>query len=234
MLWSKAEDTARREYKDKKWIIPFSKLLDWWAISGCRAILISNHWYKFKKPVYYLYPGCHPVKELPKSRKHWFFSYDRWDKANNPLEVLERCHYNIATGNKLFIAGYWHDKTLAQPFWDRAMVIAFKDMVNDLGALSQKEVYEMLKQCWYHIHLPKEPFGMQTLEAMACGCNIVCHQESGVAELFDWERRNDREYLWQQAKKHTWEHYCDTLEKAIKDQDCNLIDDDKIQEWRRR
>lgn len=218
MLWRKAEETARLEYHPALAII--GRLLDWWAISGCRAILISNHWYKFKKPVYYLYPGCHPLKTIKPltERRKIVFSYDRWDKANDPRRIINLDFRAFPKDWELWLGGYWHDKELTEKFLIRANELGFLDRIILLGGLDQKTIYSILSVAGWHIHLPKEPFGMQVLEAMACGCPSTYQPDSGVAELFksrDMVDDNYMNYLWQQAKKHTWEHYCDTLEEAI-------------------
>jgi glycosyltransferase involved in cell wall biosynthesis len=214
MMWSMAEDTARREYGSKI-IVWLAKILDWWAIGGAKAILISNHWYKFKKPVYYLYPGCHPIKKLPTKRKPVGFAYDRWDRANDPRKVLRHCRGLITNKWELWFAGYWHDKSLERSFWEEVAKVKYPQSVKWLGALNQKDIYKILSEVTYHVHLPREPFGMQTWEAMACGCGFMCHPESGVMDLIDQKKIAFNKDIFEQSKKNTWEHYCDKLLEAI-------------------
>lgn len=89
-----------------------------------------------------------------------------------------------------------------------------------------------------HVHPVHEAFGMQSLEAAACGCPIIIPKGSGAADLFEnWvqgyfpERGNSKELLncinkifndkvkteqigreaWLRAKSYTWEGYAKKL-----------------------
>jgi glycosyltransferase involved in cell wall biosynthesis len=55
---------------------------------------------------------------------------------------------------------------------------------NNLGYLNPVQLREQYRQATLHI-LPStfEPFGMVTLEAMACGCPVAVSTKTGVAEL---------------------------------------------------
>jgi len=70
-----------------------------------------------------------------------------------------------------------------QQAWMEAYAEAEKLPVEFLGRLSQKEVCEHYKNSEIFISLnPSEPFGISFIEALLCGCKIVCPVTGGQVE----------------------------------------------------
>ena len=59
------------------------------------------------------------------------------------------------------------------------------DQVEIIGPLGEKQIYDLCSKAILHIHHNEEAFGMQSLEAAACGCPIIIPRGSGVTELFE-------------------------------------------------
>ncbi len=67
----------------------------------------------------------------------------------------------------------------------KAKASRFADRLRFLGALSAPEVQNALEQTHLLLHCTREPepFGRSVLEALRCGCDVICHRGSGVCEV---------------------------------------------------
>jgi glycosyltransferase involved in cell wall biosynthesis len=68
----------------------------------------------------------------------------------------------------------------------KAIELKLSNHVRFLGKVANREeVQALLEQTDLLIHCTRdpEPFGRSVMEALLCGCEVVCHRESGVCEL---------------------------------------------------
>ena len=256
LAWDPATYTAKKIYKNRfGWKYPFlylgAKLLDRFSFAKAKAIITSGkfhheHFRKLtKKPLEVLAPGCFVKEQLPlfSSRKPMILTYDRWDIGNVPnifLDILE----NLSQKDiKLTIGGFWHPITLREDFQEEVRKRKLEDRVQLLGSLDEEMIMQLCSEAMVHVHPVHEAFGMQSLEAAACGCPIVIPKGSGVTDLFEDgvqgyfpERGNFKELLncinkifsdkektesmsqkaWERAKDYTWEGYAKRLEQICR------------------
>lgn len=256
LIWDPSTFTAKKIYKDRfGWKYPFlysaARQLDKFAFKKCEAIITSgkfHHEYLRKltdKPLEILSPGCFVKEQLPdfSSRKPMILTYDRWDIGNNPnifLDILQKIERKDIM---LTIGGFWHPESLHDDFLREIKKRKLEKRVKLLGPLDEKMIMELCSQAMVHIHPVHEAFGMQTLEAAACGCPVIIPKGSGVADLFehgvhgyfpetenlqqlvhyvneifaDRKRAEEMGYkAWQVAKQYTWKEYVLRLERIIK------------------
>ncbi|MDI6758805.1 MAG: glycosyltransferase family 4 protein [Candidatus Omnitrophota bacterium] len=257
LIWDPAPYTFKKIYLKRKMrffspiLYPLTLLLDKIAYGGCKAIITSgrlHHNYLkriTKKNLEILYPGCVPVEKIPafSSRKNIILTYDRWDIGNLPnlyLDVLERLNNrNI----KLVIGGFWHPMSLRSFFVKDVEKRNLSAQVELIGPLGEAEIRELCSRAMVHVHHNEEAFGMQSLEAAACGCPIIIPAGSGVTDLFRhgvhgffppkgdikalteyvriiFENPRKSEEMgkaaWEIAKLNTWGHYVKTLDEIIR------------------
>jgi len=251
LVWDPATFTARKIYKKRFGLLyPFlylcAKILDKFALSQPEAVITSGkfHHDTFKKltnkPLEVLEPGCFVKDKWPdfSKREKMILTYDRWDIGNVPdvfLDILQKLKSKDIT---LTIGGFWHPESLRKDFTQEIEKRGLEKRVNLLGALDENKIMELASQVMVHVHPVHEAFGMQSLEAAACGCPIIIPKGSGVTDLFEHgihgyfpnpEDRNemvkyinqifeDREKTkemsreaWQRAKNYTWENHAKKL-----------------------
>ena len=255
-IWDPPPYTLKKVYSNRKMkyafplLYPLSCLLEHYAYGGARAIITSgklHHEYLrkiTKKNLEILYPGCYPLEKLPdfKSREEMILTFDRWDIGNIPNQFLDILH-GLKKKVKLVIGGFWHPASLKDSFVDDVKRRGLEDQVEIVGPLGEKQIYDLCSKAMLHIHPNEEAFGMQSLEAAACGCPIIIPRGSGVTELFEHgrhgyfpEKNNVSEIIkytnmifdnpnkaeqmslnvWNAAKKNTWQHYANQLESIVK------------------
>lgn len=228
----------------------FAWLLDKFATTGAIASITSGklHRKRFSKisnkPLENLRLGCFLLDTIPsfKDREKAILTYDRWDMGNKPnifLDLLE----NLKSDIRLKLGGFWHPESIKKEFIEEAKKRKMLDRIDLLGPLDEKMIMDLCSKVMLHIHPNEEAFGMQTLEAAACGCPIIIPQGSGVADLFehgrhgyfpkeghitefvkftdmifsDLKRMEQMSYdAWNIAKKYTWQHYAEQLEVIVK------------------
>ncbi|MFC1674333.1 glycosyltransferase family 4 protein [Candidatus Omnitrophota bacterium] len=231
-------------------ILIFAWLVDKLAVSGAQVSIASGrlHQERFreltKKPFVILRLGCFSKEDfLPFSqRQKAVLTFDRWDIGNKPhifLHLLE----NIDRDIKLKIGGFWHPKNLEAEFLKEVRDRGLKDRVHLLGPLNERMIMDLCFRIMLHVHPNQEAFGMQTLEAAACGCCIIVPRGSGVADLFEhsrqgyfFEENNQQELIkyvkmvfsdldkaeamgreaWKVARNYSWHNYAKDLEVIIK------------------
>lgn len=255
-IWDPPPYTLKKVYSKRKMryafplLYPLSCLLEHFAYGGCRAIVTSgklHHEYLkkiTKKNLEILYPGCYPLEKLPdfKSREEMILTFDRWDIGNIPnlfLDILQGLKKKV----KLVIGGFWHPASLKDSFVNDVKKKGLEGQVEIVGPLGEKQIYDLCSKAMLHIHPNEEAFGMQSLEAAACGCPIIIPRGSGVTELFEHgkhgyfpEKNNISEIIkytnmifdnpekseqmsfdvWNAAKNNTWQHYANQLESIVK------------------
>jgi len=255
LAWDPATFTAKKIYKNRfGWKYPFlysgAKFLDKFAFTKAEAIITSGkfhhqHFHKLtKRPLEVLAPGCFAKDKLPlfSSRKKMILTYDRWDIGNIPnifLDILEQLEKDVT----LTIGGFWHPVRLREDFQEEVKKRKLEDRVQLLGPLDEEMIMKLSSEAMVHVHPVHEAFGMQSLEAAACGCPIVIPKGSGVTDLFEDgvqgyfpERGNFEELLncinkifsdkektesmsrkaWKRAKDYTWEGYAKRLEQICR------------------
>ena len=228
-------------------IVPLASLFDKYAVQDCLAVITYSKYYHnlirayTDKPLEVLHPGCFPVNKPNEERENFILTFDRWDVGNTPnflLNVLPRLNREVS----LIVAGYWYPESLRASFLDEVRKRNLLDRVKVLGPLDEKAIVEWCSRALVHVHPNKEAFGMQALEAAACGCPIVIPEGSGVTELFtnsvrdyfpkdkdvdnfvecvdkmvtnpERARRMGRE-AWEVAKKNTWIEHAKRLAEII-------------------
>jgi len=256
LVWDPSTFTAKKIYENRMgWKFPllyiFAKILDRLAVKGPKALITSGKYHHgaFRKltdlPLEILAPGCFVLDQLPpfSSRKPMILTYDRWDIGNIPnvfVDILERINRNDVT---LTIGGFWHPVSLMDDFKQRVRERGLEDRIKLLGPLDEKAIMDLCSEATVHIHPVHEAFGMQTLEAAACGCPGIIPAGSGVADLFEHGISgfhpipgdvdamvqyanalfNDpvlaekmSRAAWQTARRYSWDHHAKRL-KAISD-----------------
>lgn len=253
LLWDPSTFTANKIYKKKfgfffPILIFLSKILDIFSINEAKSIITSgkyHHKYLKKitdKKIYILRPGCEPLRSITRweKRKPNIIAWDRWDIGNDPINYLEIIK-NLENKNiKLIIAGFWHPLTLKYQFLDKIKEYDLEKRIITLGPLNDKKIKELCSDLSLHLHLIHEAFGMQSLEAAACGCPTMIPEGSGVCELFKNKQSAifikkirvdtfvkeinyffyNKKYAekisllsWEASKKNTWKDYANNLKK---------------------
>ncbi|MDD5433018.1 MAG: glycosyltransferase family 4 protein, partial [Candidatus Omnitrophica bacterium] len=256
LVWDPSTFTARKIYKRRiGWKYPIlylcAKLLDKFSLAKCEAVITSGkfHHSYFKKltnkPLEILVPGCFAKEIFPdfSKRKRNILTYDRWDIGNDPiifLDILERLH---AKDVNLIVGGFWHPINLSEKFKYELKRRGLENRVELLGPLDEKMIIDLCSTSMVHVHPVHEAFGMQSLEAAACGCPIIIPNGSGVSDLFKHgvhgyfpEDNSVGEFVkyidmifndakkskemsmraWECAKNYTWEGYAQKLVKICR------------------
>ncbi len=197
LVWDPSTYTLRKIYIKTKlrFIYPllycFAYLLDFFSICGAKALITSGslHHKRFRricnKPLEDLYPGCFVKNDfVPYAlRKKAILAYDRWDIGNKPNifgEILKALPESVT----LIIAGFWHPSSLRDDFVKVIAAAGLSQRVQLLGPLDEQAILDLCSGVMLHLHPNEEAFGMQTLEAAACGCCIIIPRGSGVTDLF--------------------------------------------------
>jgi glycosyltransferase involved in cell wall biosynthesis len=170
---------------------PLTRALDRFAFKEAEALIVSGRLHHERlrkvtdKPLEDLYPGCViPDEYVPFSRREKaVLTYDRWDIGNRPepfLAILAALDRSI----RLIVGGFWHPARLQDEFRAALKQRGLEDRVELLGPLDENEIIRLCSRAMLHLHLNEEAFGMQTLEAAACGTPIIIPRGSGVTDLF--------------------------------------------------
>lgn len=230
LLWDPSTFTAKKIYKRRfgplyPLLYSAAVFLDYFSLSKCEALITSGTFHHqslrklTSKKLNILYPGCFPVKTLPsfKTRQKIIISFDRWDIGNDPqvlLEIMSRVKNKDAS---MLIGGFWHPKTMLEEFKAKIDEYNLSGRVKIMGPLNEADIIKHCSKARVHLHPIHEAFGMQTLEASACGCPSIVPFGSGVCEIFE-----DKISGFHPEPKNfeLMAHYCDFL-----------LDND--QEWKR-
>jgi glycosyltransferase involved in cell wall biosynthesis len=251
LVWDPSTFTAKKIYKKRfGWKYPilysFARLLDRLAMAGPSALITSGRFHHryfsaiTDKPLEVLAPGCFVSERLPdfSQRRRTILTYDRWDIGNIPnvfLDVLERLKHKDV---HLTIGGFWHPESLRDDFERELAQRHLRERVEILGPLNEDMIMKLCSQAMVHIHPVHEAFGMQTLEAAACGCPIIIPRGSGASELFEHgvhgyfpeiddldglirytekifsdpeKTREMSRKAWERAKDYSWERHAQAL-----------------------
>ncbi|MCM8782374.1 MAG: glycosyltransferase [Candidatus Omnitrophica bacterium] len=255
VVWDPSTYTLKKIYTKTplKFFYPilylFAWLLDKFSTKGARALITSGriHHRRFTKisgrPLEDLYPACFTKEDFTpySKREKAIITYDRWDIGNKPhifLGLLEFLGKHI----KLKIGGFWHPVSMEKDFLDEIKKRGLEDRVELLGPLDEIKIMDLCSRVVLHIHPNEEAFGMQTLEAAACGCCIIIPEKSGVTDLFTHgvhgyfpPKNNFKELVkysnlilndlkkaeemgqkaWQVARKYNWEGHARRLAEII-------------------
>ncbi len=257
LVWDPSTYTLKKVYK-KTWLrffypllYIFAFILDKFSTKGARALITSGklHQKRFKKisgkPLENLYPGCFLKEDFVPydQREKAILTYDRWDIGNKPhilLNLLEDVDQDI----NLKIGGFWHPESISEDFLKEVKKRKLENRVELLGPLDEKMILDLCSRVVLHIHPNEEAFGMQTLEAAACGCCIIIPEGSGVTDLFRhgvhgyFPRKDNFSELvrytkivlsdlkkaeemgknaWKVARNYTWDDYAKRLDQIIKE-----------------
>lgn len=256
LVWDPATYTLKKIYTKTwlKFLYPilyfFAFILDKFATKGAEALITSGrlHHKRFRKisgkNVEDLYPGCFSLDTLPpfKEREKAILTYDRWDVGNRPNIFLDLLA-NLEDDVRLKLGGFWHPESIRKEFMEEAKERKMLDRIDLLGPLDEKMIMNLCSKVILHIHPNEEAFGMQSLEAAACGCPIIIPAGSGVTDLFQHgvhgyfpEKNNLKDLIkytqfifkdvnraeemgyraWQVAKRNTWKEHALRLEEIIK------------------
>ena len=198
-VWDPSTYTAEKIYKNRMGALKYKLLcfmagwLDRFAFKKClgATITCSFHEKSFRrlteKPLEKLPPGCF-IKEHPahfQRRLPMILTYDRWDIGNIPVIFLDILRKLARKDIRLTIGGFWHPRALKDDFEKEVEKRELRDRVRLLGGLNEDKIMELCSEAYVHVHPVHEAFGMQSLEAAACGCPIIIPAGSGVTELFE-------------------------------------------------
>ena len=194
-IWDPMSHIFPHVYQDTSLgkLIPLLKPIVRWADSfimkHAQAIITSGKWHHellrklTDKKIEILYPGCFPVSQVNEKRENFILSFDRWDVGNNPnilLEILKKVNKEIT----LTVGGHWYPESIKDAFIHKVAKLGLSNRVKVIGALNEKQIAEYCSKAFVLVHMNKEAFGMQALEAASCGCPIIIPRGSGVTELF--------------------------------------------------
>lgn len=255
LIWDPSPYTLTKVYSKTKMryffplLKPAASFLDIYAYQYALAIITSgrlHHQYlkKFtRKPLEILPCGCFPLEKLPpfSQREEAILTFDRWDVGHKPsvfLDILSGLRKKV----KLIVGGFWYPQSLQEDFVREVNKRNMQGQVEIIGPLDENRIRELCSKVRLHIHLNEEAFGMQSLEAAACGCPIIIPRGSGVTDLFQHgihgyfpEKGNIGEFIkyidlvfsdlkraeqmgyeaWNVAKRYTWLNYAKTLTDII-------------------
>jgi glycosyltransferase involved in cell wall biosynthesis len=255
LIWDPSPYTLTKVYSKTRMrylfpvLRPAAAFLDKYAYRYCRAIITSgklhhNYLKKFtNKPLEVLPCGCFPLEKLPPfaDREEAILTFDRWDVGHKPnifLDILGMLEQKV----KLIVGGFWYPSGLKDSFIKEVNSRNMQGQVEIIGPLDEKKIQELCSRVMLHVHLNEEAFGMQSLEAAACGCPIMIPKGSGVTDLFEHgvhgffpEKGNLAEFAkfikmifddlgqtarmsqaaWETARKYTWLNYAKTLTGII-------------------
>lgn len=224
--------------------------LDSISMKGALFSITSGklHQERFRKvtnrPLETLQLGCFALREfIPyQNRKKVILAFDRWDIGNKPNIFLETLQ-NLDNEISLKVGGFWHPASLKEKFINEIHQRKLEKRVEIIGPLHENNIIEECSKAMLHVHPNQEAFGMQTLEAAACGCCIIIPKGSGVADLFQegvhgyFPETSDAQELtkyikvvfsdlrkaeemgrnaWQIASSYSWSNYAIKLESLIK------------------
>lgn len=227
----------------------FANLLDYISMFGAKVVIVSGklHGQRFsriaKTPLEELRLGCFPAQEFVpyRRRQKAILAFDRWDIGNRPEVFLELLS-GVDNDVKLKIGGFWHPESLKEAFFSEVEKRALSGRVDYLGPLDENMIRKLCSEVILHVHLNQEAFGMQTLEAAACGACVIIPKGSGSADLFQdgvqgyfpesgdfsgiiasvkiiFSDSSKAEMMgrqaWEVAKKYTWANYASELAKII-------------------
>jgi glycosyltransferase involved in cell wall biosynthesis len=228
-------------------LMPFAGFLQEYILRDCEAVITFSKTYDHlireysSKPIETLPAGCFPIESLPDKREKFILTFDRWDIGNTPhifLEILPKIDRDI----KLVVAGHWYPESIRTSFIAEVKRKNLEDRISILGPLNELDIIRLCSSAMIHVHTNKEAFGMQSLEAAACGCPIIVPKGSGVTELFqdglhgffpeegdiggitDAINRISSDPLlawklgfeaWQVAKRNTWKEHAQRLSRII-------------------
>jgi glycosyltransferase involved in cell wall biosynthesis len=200
-------------------LMPLASFVQDYILRDCEAVITFSGKYHHlirsysDKPLEILPPGCFPVKDPNEKREDLILTYDRWHRwdiensLNMFLEVLPR----LSRKCRLVIAGHWHPPSIRSLFLRRLAKRGITDKVRILGALDERAIIDWCSRALVHVHANKEAFGMQSLEAAACGCPIVIPEGSGVTDLF---RNGDHGYF---PKEGDVDDFSECIDKLVSD-----------------
>ncbi|MEM2141527.1 glycosyltransferase [Nitrososphaera sp.] len=222
---------------------PIARWADRFILTECEAVITSGRLHHpllrtlTDKDLEILYPGCFPVSDVNEKRENFIITFDRWDIGNTPhifLDMMPKLEKDI----KLVVAGHWHPESIKDSFTAQIKEKGLEGRVELIGPLDEKMIIDMCSRALVHVHTNKEVFGMQSLEAAACGCPIIIPEGSGVTELFENSKHGfflkegdidehakyinelyaNPEYArkigraaWEAARKQTWQKHGEDL-----------------------
>lgn len=257
LTWDPSVFTARKIYKGRMgWkyllLLAGGAILDRYAVRKCEGIITSGHFHHpywrsiTSKPLHVLRPGCFPLEELPPFhlREPMIVTWDRWDIGNVPNIFLDVLSMIARKDVKLTVGGFWHPESMREEFVEEIRRRGLQNRVELLGPLNDADIVRLCSKAMVHLHPVHEAFGMQTLEAAACGCPGIIPEGSGVAELFEngvsgfHPRAGDIKAMtacvdsimgnsviaekmsraaWDAARRNTWLDYAKCLKKIVEE-----------------
>jgi glycosyltransferase involved in cell wall biosynthesis len=195
---------------------PMARWADSFILKDCQAVITSGRMHHqllhslTDKKLEILYPGCFPVSMVNEERQNFMLAFDRWDIGNTPhilLDILEKIDGDL----DLVVGGHWYPESIKTSFISEVSRRNLSARVKIIGALDEKQIIELCSKALLHIHTNKEVFGMQSLEAAACGCPIIVPKGSGVTELFE----HGKDGLF--PEEHDLEEHVEYINKLLSD-----------------
>ncbi len=171
---------------------PLARWFDRRILRHCACVITSGtlHHKRLRaftdKPLEIVMPGCFPVdrpRPFPE-REEMMLTFDRWDVGNTPMMFLDMLE-KMKSPTKLHVAGHWYPEQLKEDFLNEAKRRGLSQRIEIGGPLNEQAIQELCSRAKVHLHPNEEAFGMQSLEAAACGCPIIIPEGSGSAELFE-------------------------------------------------
>ena len=186
-----------------------------------------------------LFPGCFPLKQIPKKRGSYLLAIDRWDPGNNPqmlLDVLSR----LDCKPELIVAGFWWSIELQEKFIEKCKKMGLTKQVKVVGPVSEKKLNELYSNARALLHpIEETSISMPAMEAACHGCPLIMPKgtplfNNGINGFFPPENDLDEysKYVerfvhderlawkmgqegWKVVLENTWEHHAGKLEKMI-------------------
>lgn len=172
-------------------ITSFGKLIDKWIVGHAKILFVGgpahNRYLNEIKPSKVLIveaaPGVKIEKTISSKKRDYFLAVTAW-KAGKYPEFLFRLLRKIPDLH-FIVAGKWLNEDYQDWFVKQIKENGFSKQIHITGALTERKLRQYYKQALAVVQINDDRgFGMNALEAAACGTTFIIPRNQGVCKLF--------------------------------------------------
>ena len=133
-----------------------------------------------------IFNGCEVIREdeIRLNKSDFAIAVTKWDQGKN-FGFLSDIWNGLKNKIPLKVVGSFHPSSLANETIELIRNKGLEGVVEIVGSVSEKELYEYYKNAKFLVHPCREAFGMTILESSANGCPAIFSNNSGVAALYN-------------------------------------------------